>query len=70
MSTASQNRPNWLPHLLWIRHKCPVCTSVDFKPAEARPYDGLLSMFALRPVRCMFCWRRYSWFAFRPVNPA
>jgi hypothetical protein len=21
-------------------------------------------MFALRPVRCMFCWRRYYWFAF------
>jgi hypothetical protein len=19
-------------------------------------------MFALRPVRCMFCWRRYYWF--------
>jgi len=25
--------------------------------------DGLLAMFALRPVRCMFCWRRYYWFA-------
>jgi hypothetical protein len=22
-----------------------------------------LSMFALRPVRCMFCWRRYYWFS-------
>jgi hypothetical protein len=21
-------------------------------------------MFALRPVRCMFCWRRFYWFAF------
>jgi hypothetical protein len=20
-------------------------------------------MFALRPVRCMFCWRRYYWFS-------
>jgi hypothetical protein len=30
-----------------------------------RSFDGLLSMFALRPVRCMFCWRRYYWFAMR-----
>jgi hypothetical protein len=28
----------------------------------------LLSMFALRPVRCMFCWRRYYWFAFSDVS--
>ena len=27
--------------------------------------DGLLGMFALRPVRCMFCWRRYYWFSLR-----
>jgi hypothetical protein len=33
-----------------------------------RPFDGLLSMFMLRPVRCMFCWRRYYWFALRDVN--
>jgi hypothetical protein len=25
--------------------------------------DGLLAMFAVRPVRCAFCWRRYYWFA-------
>jgi hypothetical protein len=24
----------------------------------------LLSMFAVRPVRCMFCWRRFYWFSF------
>jgi hypothetical protein len=28
-----------------------------------RPFDGLLGMIAVRPVRCMFCWRRYYWFA-------
>jgi|HubBroStandDraft_5_1064220.scaffolds.fasta_scaffold04639_5 hypothetical protein len=28
---------------------------------------GLLSMLALRPVRCMFCWRRYYWFALHAV---
>jgi len=28
-----------------------------------RSFDELLSMFALRPIRCKFCWRRYYWFA-------
>jgi hypothetical protein len=50
--------------MLWIRRECPRCNSLKFKSAELRPIDGLLSMFALRPVRCMFCWRRYYWFTF------
>jgi hypothetical protein len=37
---------------------------VKFKQAELRPFDGLLAMFALHPVRCMFCWRRYYWISF------
>ena len=53
--------PVWAPRLLWFRHKCPRCNSVRFKPAEMRLLDELLSMFALHPVRCMFCWRRYYW---------
>lgn len=61
MSETSWNRSNWAPKLLWIRRKCPHCDSVKFKQAELRPYDGFLSLFALRPVRCMFCWRRYYW---------
>jgi len=68
MSTASRNWPDWLPHPLWIRRQCPRCNSVKFKQAELRPFDSLLSMFALRPVRCMFCWRRYYWFALHDVN--
>lgn len=55
MNTARRNWPYWLSRLLWIRHKCPCCDSVEFKPAELRLFDGLLTMFALRPVRCMFC---------------
>lgn len=70
MKTIGLIWPSWLPQLLWIRHMCPACTSVAFKQAELRPYDGLLSMFALRPVRCMFCWRRYYWFAFRSPDLA
>jgi hypothetical protein len=30
-----------------------------------RPFDGLYAMFFLHPIRCMFCWRRYYWFALR-----
>lgn len=59
-----------LSHLVLIRHECPRCKSVKFKPAELRPIDDLLVMFALRPVRCMFCWRRYHWFAFHVVDVA
>ncbi len=68
MNTARRNWPYWLSRLLWIRHKCPCCDSVEFKPAELRLFDGLLTMFALRPVRCMFCWRRYYWFVFLAAN--
>jgi hypothetical protein len=63
MSTQSRNWPDWLPRVLWMRRVCPRCNSDRFKPAELRPLDGLLSMFALRPIRCKFCWRRYYWFA-------
>jgi hypothetical protein len=41
---------------------------VKFKQAELKSIDGLLSMFALRPVRCMFCWRRYYWFGLRSAR--
>jgi hypothetical protein len=63
MTTERLNWPNWLPHLLWIRRECPRCNSDRFKPAELHTMDGLLGMFLLRPVRCMFCWRRYYWFS-------
>lgn len=59
MSVRVMNWPNWLPRLLLIRRKCPCCNSVKFKPGELRAFDWLLGLFALRPVRCMFCWRRY-----------
>lgn len=63
MITASLNWHAWLPPVIWLRHECPSCGSKEFKPAEAHPFDGLLALFALRPVRCTFCWRRYYWFA-------
>jgi len=68
MSSAGRNWPDWLPHPLWIRRECPRCNSVKFKPAELRALDGLLAMFALRPVRCTFCWRRYYWLTLRGAN--
>jgi hypothetical protein len=64
MNFSGVTWPSWVPHLIWTRHQCPLCNSLEFKPAELRSLDGLLSMFALRPVRCMACWRRYYWFAF------
>ena len=63
MDFSKRTWPNWVPHLVWVRRECPACNSIKFKTAELRPVDGLLAMFALRPVRCMFCWRRYYWFA-------
>jgi hypothetical protein len=41
---------------------------MKFKPAELHSFDGLLALFAMRPVRCIFCWRRYYWFTLRDVN--
>ena len=61
MDSSNRTWPNWMPRVLVIRRACPVCNSVKFKQAELRPVDGLLGMFALRPVRCMYCWRRYYW---------
>jgi len=55
---------NWgLPQLLFWRRECPMCHSVKFKEAESRWFDEFLRMFALRPIRCKFCWRRYYWFS-------
>jgi len=70
MNFSTRHWPNWVPHLLWIRRECPCCNSVKFKAAELRPIDGLLAMFAIRPVRCMFCWRRFYWLTFRGADAA
>jgi len=65
MSNSRHDWPDWLPHVLCFRRKCPRCNSVKFKQAELRTVDGLLAMFAVRPVRCIFCWRRYYWISLR-----
>ncbi len=62
MSNSDTDWPEWLPHPLW-NHTCPRCDSMKLKQAERRPFDGFLAIFAMRPVRCMFCWRRYYWLA-------
>ena len=59
MSVKAINWPTWLPRVLLIRRACPCCGSTKFKPGEMRSFDVILGLFALRPVRCMFCWRRY-----------
>lgn len=68
MSVETMAWPDWLPRVLWIRRVCPRCNSVKFKSGELRSFDCLLGMFALRPVRCMFCWRRYYWLSIRGVE--
>ena len=65
MSHTGWRRPTWMPELLWIRCKCPRCNSVQFKAAELRPFDSLLQVMGMQPVRCMFCWRRYYWVTLR-----
>jgi hypothetical protein len=65
MNETSWLRPSWAPWLPLLRRKCPHCNSVKFKTAELRPYDGLLGLLALRPVRCLFCWRRFYWVSLR-----
>ena len=65
MTAATMTWPNWMPRILWFRRVCPCCNSVQFKPGELHSLDGLFAMFALRPVRCMFCWRRYYWISLR-----
>lgn len=65
MSVETIIWPRWLPRVLWMRRRCPFCKGSQFKPAELRPYDVLLALFFLRPVRCKFCWRRCYWISLR-----
>lgn len=60
--------PNWLPRVLWFRRVCPCCESVHFRPSEVHSLDQLCSLFALRPIRCTFCWRHYYWFSIRGTD--
>ncbi len=70
MNFSNRTWPKWVPHFVWIRRECPRCNSLKFKPAELRPIDSLLVMIALRPVRCMFCWRRFYWFSWHDAEAA
>jgi hypothetical protein len=65
MNHATVIWPTWIPRVLWFRHVCPCCESVQFRPDASHSLDGLCALFALHPVRCTFCWRRYYWFSFR-----
>ena len=70
MDIAGLNWPSSVPRLLWMRRECPLCSSIEFQTAESHPFDRLLGLFALRPVRCVNCWRRYYWFAKRIADAA
>lgn len=65
MNVDTMNWPQWLQQVIWFRHVCPRCKSIEFKPAELRVFDGMLGLLALRPVRCKGCWRRFYWVSVR-----
>lgn len=69
MKDSGLNWPLQIPHVLWIKRSCPLCSSVEFQEAESASLDGLLKLLALHAVRCKNCWRRYYWFG-RPVTVA
>ncbi len=62
MSAARLNWPPAIPRLLWIRQKCPLCNSIEFKSAEPKWLDNVFALLSLRPIRCVNCWRRYYGF--------
>lgn len=65
MSDTNWLRPRWTPWLPLIIRKCPRCNCLKFRAAELRPVDELLGLFGLRPVRGLFCWRRFYWISLR-----
>jgi len=62
MNSARLNWPPAIPRLLWIRQRCPLCTSIEFRSAEREWLDVFFALFSLRPIRCVNCWRRYYGF--------
>jgi hypothetical protein len=60
MEAVDRYWPSRVPRLLWKR-ECPLCSSIEFKAGELHPLDPLLKVFALYPLRCVNCWRRYYW---------
>ena len=60
MEAVDRYWPSRVPRVLWKR-ECPLCSSIEFKAAELHPLDPILNVFALYPVRCVNCCRRYYW---------
>ncbi len=64
MNSLRFSWPTGFPRLLSSPKECPVCTSIGFPEAELpKPLDRTLSLFALHPIRCVNCWRRYYGFS-------
>jgi hypothetical protein len=62
MSVLELNWTSRVPRLLFRCRVCPLCSSIEFRRDESGPMDGLLRHFALKPVRCVNCWRKYYCF--------
>ncbi len=67
MNSLETNWPSRIPRLLFGSRVCPLCRSIEFRRAEVGAMDGLLRCFALEPIRCVNCWRRYYCFAASPA---
>jgi hypothetical protein len=59
MNSARLSWPPAVPRFIWIRRKCPLCSSIEFKSAEREWLDVFFRLLSLRPIRCVNCWRRY-----------
>ncbi len=63
MSASEMHWPSFAPRLLLRCRVCPLCSSIEFSPAEVGPMDRWLRLFTLKPVRCVNCFRRYYCYA-------
>jgi hypothetical protein len=68
MSVLELSWPSRVPRLLFRCRVCPLCSSIEFSRAELDPLDRVLGWFALKPVRCVNCWRKYYCFAAEKIG--
>jgi len=57
MNGGRLNWPPVIPRFLGMKRKCPLCSSIEFKPAEPERFDGVFAVFRLHAFRWVKCWR-------------
>jgi len=61
MRIGDFNWHNGIPQFFVVRERCPLCLATAFNLSAQHPLKQVLRVFAIRPVRCANCWRRYYW---------